>query len=1660
MNIGDLFVRLGLDLSDFSKGLQQAQSELEKVEQSFTKTGMSLSAALTAPLALIGGGSLKIFAGFDNELNKIQALADTTGDELNKLREQAMKLGADTQFSAKQAAEAMSEYAASGFTANQISAAMPGVLDLAAAGQMNVARAAEISAAVLRGFNLAATDTQRVADVLAKASAMSAANVQDLGSSFQYAGGIAATMGVKFEELAAAFAVLGNMGVKGETAGTAMRAFFQDLLQQSAKTKEVLARLNITLTDSNGKFRGLVDILTEMKAKGLGEGPKGMADAFAIWSSRAGDIVKLIQASGTEMNKVVGELDKASGAAEKMRQIMQQGLGGSWEQFTGSVETLAIRIGEMLAPTAKKAVDIIKDLVDKLSILVAGFKTLPEGVQAGIIGFGVLVAAVGPALVAIGAMAGAVSNLKLLPVMLAEVGLGFTNFGGKLSSLQTMLTGFVSSIASINFSSIASGIGNSIKGIGTAVADAVTSIPSKISGLKDALTAGFSSAVGAISAFGKQAGQEMKGAVAIFAGEFMVLKDAIKAEGLMSALGGLASSIGTSLVGAFTAAGSSIAGFGSALVAAAAPIAAVIAAIAALAAAGYAICKNWDEIKAVLVGVWKDLQVAFAAFGTWFMNTIEKVFGTQAASIVKSVWTGIVSFFSSAWDTLKSIASNAFKYILEAAQAAANAIGASNTAAALQSWIVKLDGMGSSAKLAATNVGNAMDQMSVDATKAATAHVSVAKAITSSGGAAELSKKQIKDLADAQKLAEQNSRTLATETMKLTQVFEGIPKTVQDFIDKFAKISDVAPEVQKAGQYIDGLKSKLASLRDETSQAFSKGNSALGKELSYMADQLDMAIKKAEAFKRQMEISFNISASLDPVVKEIDKAFQSMSVLNNEAIKLPPIFKELSDARWAEAMKAPINDVGNLVQAFKQLNVTSSETFAKQAQNAAYYFSVIEKAYEAGKVSLNDLKAAAVANYDAQIKAAAAAGQSVDDLRKKQGQLKAELEAAGYAIKGHGEAVRDYWQQLDKQISTIFTDFGKGIADAMFSAKSLGDFFSKVFVEMGKSIVRFTVEYWSKIWLTELYKGIKGMTDFGIASAKSFKILNGMDISGLTDATGAPVKLPDVPTNPTVPGGTTGTGGLSGLTKAAGGLLGAVGAISSAIDAVFGALQYFQGRRIEQDVGRMEVTTRGILNVLLQIQEVVGQHLPALQDLRFLQNFNLQMGQVADIITINFDKLIDAIKEGIVVSGDVNTTTKDKPTGGGTGSTIDPVTGLPTPSNDAEVLKRQIKELQDLLIKQAQSAANAAAINAGVAKDAATSVTTATDTLSDVVASGTSNISSAVTNFGPQLGDFVEASSVLTAEAIAKSGSYYEATIEALRQGILLNVSTLDRSQLSQDQLIEISRVANEMLGQSIEVMDKNGQLAKVYYSAMSASADGNTAAINSNTDGTYVNSEGMGLLGDALGDNSDATTSAARAGLMSSEMLTTSERQLSKTMEIAAKTYANAANITAPDFSSAYSSTSETQAYIDALAKMLGADKGAQPIYSDPMWIKYLDLVGAYKGSGSNSGKGGIGSGAGNGVTTSSQSLFNAWPSYAELFPNSADISSNLNAAAQAASTLAAKQSSANATGYSTTGASTLAKNPPSATNTVNNTFNGVTDPAKMADKIVKSMSLQGVTF
>lgn len=334
------------------------------LDSSGVESGLSrLQGTITKGIAAIGIGKLfseaiKTGMDFEAQMSRVKAISGATGEEFAKLKEQAKQLGADTAFSATEAAEGMENLASAGFSTSEIIAAMPGMLDLAASSGEDLASSADIAASTLRGFGLEASSAGHVADVLAKNAAATNAAVADTGEAMKYVAPVAKSMGIEFEETAAAIGIMADAGIKGSQAGTTLRGALSRIAKPTKATQETMDSLGLSFYDSNGKMKSLADIteMLETKMSGLTDEQKNQALITLFGQESLSGMMALMDRGSGEVRKLTDEYKNCDGSAKDMAKTMQDNLSGAVEEFGGSVESLGIEIFENIEGPLKKAV--------------------------------------------------------------------------------------------------------------------------------------------------------------------------------------------------------------------------------------------------------------------------------------------------------------------------------------------------------------------------------------------------------------------------------------------------------------------------------------------------------------------------------------------------------------------------------------------------------------------------------------------------------------------------------------------------------------------------------------------------------------------------------------------------------------------------------------------------------------------------------------------------------------------------------------------------------------------------------------------------------------------------------------------------------------------------------------------------------------------------------------------------------------------------------------------------------------------------------------------------------------------------------------------------------------------------------------------------------
>lgn len=192
--------------------MQTTGQKMQTVGTGMMSFGRSMTMRVTTPILGAGAAALKVGMDFESGMSEVQAISGATGEQLEQLEEQARTLGSETRYSATEAANGMSFLARAGFEVNEITAAMPGLLDLAASSNMDLGRAADIASNILSGFGYEAEEAGRVSDVLAKGAATANTSVEQLGGAMQYVAPVASTLGLNIEELTAAVGFMSDAG--------------------------------------------------------------------------------------------------------------------------------------------------------------------------------------------------------------------------------------------------------------------------------------------------------------------------------------------------------------------------------------------------------------------------------------------------------------------------------------------------------------------------------------------------------------------------------------------------------------------------------------------------------------------------------------------------------------------------------------------------------------------------------------------------------------------------------------------------------------------------------------------------------------------------------------------------------------------------------------------------------------------------------------------------------------------------------------------------------------------------------------------------------------------------------------------------------------------------------------------------------------------------------------------------------------------------------------------------------------------------------------------------------------------------------------------------------------------------------------------------------
>lgn len=370
-----------LDETGLKKGLDGAASVAKKA-----------AGAITAAIGTGIGAAVKFGSDFEAAMSSVYAISRASAEDAAKLKDAALEAGRVTQFSASQSANALEYLSLAGYDATESIEALPKVLNLAAAGGMDLAYASDLLTDSMAVMGLGIEDMDNFSDQLAMAASKSNTSVAQLGEAVLVAGGQAKLCGMTVDQMNTALGILADKGIKGSEGGTALRNTLKNLYTPTSAASKELSRLGVATAYVDGRLRPMQDVLkdlngalAEMNADDKTKSMDKIFDTRTIAAATA-----LLDDCGKRWDELNGYLNKCNGAAAQMAETMNDNLQGKLKLVASAAESVAIAFYDSISEPLKVAAE---EGASQLSILAEEMRTgeMKAGIEALGTGLGALI---------------------------------------------------------------------------------------------------------------------------------------------------------------------------------------------------------------------------------------------------------------------------------------------------------------------------------------------------------------------------------------------------------------------------------------------------------------------------------------------------------------------------------------------------------------------------------------------------------------------------------------------------------------------------------------------------------------------------------------------------------------------------------------------------------------------------------------------------------------------------------------------------------------------------------------------------------------------------------------------------------------------------------------------------------------------------------------------------------------------------------------------------------------------------------------------------------------------------------------------------------------------------------------------------------------------
>ncbi len=335
-------IKIAADAKNATAATEKVKKSLTGVKTKADTARVSIGRMFSTFLAIAAiRRSVRLIADFEQSLSTIKAVTGAATQQMEQLTQAALRLGETTRFTATEAADGLVLLSRAGFDANEALLAVGNTLQLAQAGGLQLTAATEITANTLRAFGIAATDTARVVDVLAKTSNSANTTVTQLGQALKFVAPIARGLNVPLEETSAVLGVLADSGQKASIGGTGLRRVMASLESPTAKAQRTLKTLGLTSKDVQISSVGLTGALRNLAATGA-----SVEEIFQIFGRRSGTAAAVLLANVSKVSALDLALQNAGGTAQKMADIMDDNLNGALFRSRSAIQAFGLALGQ------------------------------------------------------------------------------------------------------------------------------------------------------------------------------------------------------------------------------------------------------------------------------------------------------------------------------------------------------------------------------------------------------------------------------------------------------------------------------------------------------------------------------------------------------------------------------------------------------------------------------------------------------------------------------------------------------------------------------------------------------------------------------------------------------------------------------------------------------------------------------------------------------------------------------------------------------------------------------------------------------------------------------------------------------------------------------------------------------------------------------------------------------------------------------------------------------------------------------------------------------------------------------------------------------------------------------------------------------------------